>query len=443
MRTHQLLWVCLACALCALSSRAQEAAAQADGGAVPAPQEARAGADSLPPAAEAADGGVARAEPAAAPADEEGEEEGDEVEETAAERADPSLDPEAESARAPAGPAAPGLRYTADLSDAELERRWQTAPETLGSLSIGFADSGRLVNGVQFPREGGNWQVVSPEGSWATRETIDAIVAAIREVNERFPGTPPLRINHLSRKDGGWLRPHRSHQTGRDVDLAFYYPTAQPVRARNREKVIDVARCWALVRALVTRTDLQVILVDRRIQKVLLQHARKLGEDAGWLDALFNQGRDSLVQHARKHRDHFHVRFYNPRAQELGRRVQPLLAQRPEHNLVSHRIKRGDTLGQIARKYGTTVALIQRANGMRKSFLRVGHSLNVPLRGPCTKCPLPPEVVVPPRLLPPEEQARASAARPPLQPEPGRPPPAPAEAVAPPLAPAPAPRATE
>lgn len=436
MHAYQLLWIGLAGALCALPARAQQAAGPAGGPGALAPRDARAGEGVPAPAAEAAEGGVA-------PADEGDEAEGDEEEEAeaAAERADPSLDPEAESARAPAGPVAPGLRYSADLSDAELERRWQAAPETLGSLSIGFADSGRLINGVPFPREGGNWQVVSPEGAWATRETIDAIVAAIREVNERFPGTPPLRINHLSRKDGGWLRPHRSHQSGRDVDLGFYYPTAQPVRARSREKVIDVARCWALVRALVTRTDVQVILVDRRVQKVLLQHARKTGEDGAWLDELFNRGRDSLVQHARKHRDHFHVRFYSPRAQELGRRVQPLLAQRPEHNLVSHRVKRGDTLGAIARRYGTTVALLQRANGMKRSFLRVGHSLNVPLRGPCTKCPLPPEVVVPQRLLPPEEQARLAAARPPPPPVPALPPPPPAEPALPPPEGAPAPAA--
>jgi LysM repeat protein len=67
-------------------------------------------------------------------------------------------------------------------------------------------------------------------------------------------------------------------------------------------------------------------------------------------------------------------------------------------------VRRGDTLGHIARRWGSGVKAIQRANGMRGTFLRVGRTLVVPLRGPCTRCPLPPEVAVPPRRLPPPER---------------------------------------
>src|SRR5262249_35471441 len=156
---------------------------------------------------------------------------------------------------------------------------------------------------------------------------------AIHEVRAQFPNAPPLRVNQISAKDGGWLRPHKSHQNGRDVDLAFYYPSAEPVRAREREKYIDVAKTWALLKALVTHG---------RVQKVLYDYALKSGEDKAWLDSLFN-GPTPLVQHARRHRDHMHVRLFSPRAQELGRRVAPLLALRPEQNVRMHRVKRGDT----------------------------------------------------------------------------------------------------
>jgi hypothetical protein len=44
--------------------------------------------------------------------------------------------------------------------------------------------------------------------------------------------------------------------------------------------------------------------------------------------------------------------------------------------------------------------MIMKANRMRKTFLHLGQQLRIPLRGPCTKCPLPPAVVVPPRRLP-------------------------------------------
>jgi murein endopeptidase len=312
-------------------------------------------------------------------------------------------------------PGTPQIRYTADLSDAELERIWKESPEALGSISIGFTDEGRLVNGERFP-DGDGWVVVDPERTYATHEAIEAVITAVKQVRAQYPDAPPLRVNQISAREGGWLRPHKSHQNGRDVDLAFYYPTAEPVRAREREKYIDKQKTWALLKALVTTADVQMVLLDRRVQKVLYDQALKSGEDKGWLDSLFN-GPTPLVQHARRHRDHLHVRFFAPRAQELGRRVAPLLAMRPEQNVRMHRVKRGDTLGGIAARYGSTVALLRKRNGLKSNLLHLSQVLAVPLMGPCTKCPVPPPVVVPMRRLPPattaEPEKSASIGAPP------------------------------
>jgi nucleoid-associated protein YgaU len=334
----------------------------------------------LPPAPEDAEDGDA-----AAHADEEGE--GDDVED------------------ADFSPADDGLRYTKDISDDELRRRWRDDPATLGSMSVGLTNAGRLINGVPFPK-GPYWTIVDAAETWATQETVDFLTAAITEVNTRIPGTPPIRINDISKKDGGWIRPHRSHQNGRDVDLGFYYPDGKPVIVKKRETCIDVARNWALVRAIVTTGDVQVILLDKRVQAVLRSYAENIGEDEAWLASLFD-GPDSILKHARGHRDHFHVRYFNGRAQELGRRIQPLLAERPENNLVHHKVRRGDTLGTLARRYGSSTKVIQRSNGLKAGRLRVGQVLTIPLRGPCTTCPLPPPVIVPPRRLPPIDDPSA------------------------------------
>lgn len=292
-------------------------------------------------------------------------------------------------------------RFTADLSDAELERRWVDDLPSLGSISVGFADAGRLINGVQVPA-GDAWRVLVPEYAWGTQETVEFIGLAARAVRARFPEAPPLPVSHMSKHDGGWLRPHQSHQSGRDVDLGFYPRPGIAVAAVSgkRTESLDAAENWALIRALVTETDVAVILVDRRVIELLYNTAVAAGEDPAWLDAIF-RGKEPLVQHARGHRDHFHVRFFAPRSQELGRRVQPLLAKRPDENRVAVRVRGGDTLGHLAVRYNSTVALIQNANGMRGSFLRAGQTLSIPLRGPCTRCPLPPPAVVPPRRLPP------------------------------------------
>ncbi len=49
----------------------------------------------------------------------------------------------------------------------------------------------------------------------------------------------------------------------------------------------------------------------------------------------------------------------------------------------THKVKKGDTLDRIARKYGTTVAAIQAANGMQKNNTRIqiGQSLKIPAKG--------------------------------------------------------------
>lgn len=293
------------------------------------------------------------------------------------------------------------IRYTQEIAEAELARRWKDDLPSLGSISVGFAHEGRLINGVKLPEDPtGSYQLVVPWNAWATEETAQALARVAAKVKAEHPNALPLRINQISAQDGGYLRPHRSHQNGRDVDLGFYYPTSPPPRVREREKVIDVAQNWSLIKALVTESDVQVVLLDRRVQAVLYNHALASGEDPAWVDSIF-RGPSPIVQHAPRHRDHLHVRFYNARAQELGRRIAPLLAQRPEHNVVAVRIKSGDTLGHLAMRYGSSVRTIQKANRMRGTFLRIGQVVHVPLRGPCNRCPVPPPVEVPARRLPP------------------------------------------
>ena len=324
----------------------------------------------------------------------EGEEEGDEAAEAESHEAQPGIGPD--------------IRYSADLSDAELERRWQEDLAALGTISVGFADQGRLINAVRMGEDEA-WVCQRPDLSWGTQEAVDALQRAFRGVHAQFPSSAPARLSHIGAQEGGYLRPHRSHQSGRDADVGFFYKSdAWPRRGARRDKLIDPARNWALIRALITLTDVQVILVDRSIQKVLRDYALSIGEDRAWLDRVFKPGHTAMVQHARRHRDHFHVRFFAPRSQELGRRIQPLLAMRPEQNLAVHKVRPGQTLGHIAREYGSTIRAIQKVNHLRGSMLHLSQRLLIPLRKPCTKCPLPPPVSVPARCLPPEQPDVAS-----------------------------------
>ncbi|MFA6034245.1 MAG: penicillin-insensitive murein endopeptidase [Myxococcota bacterium] len=307
--------------------------------------------------------------------------------------------------------------FTSDLGDEEIARRWNDNPESLGSISMGVANSGRLLNGGQFP-EGNHWVLMSPAGAWGTKETIEYTINAISAVNALFSETPEIAIGDLSKPKGGYFRGHKSHQYGRDVDLGFFYSDEKFHRhfETGSASNLDLPRNWALVRALIVSTDVQMILIDKRVIKVLYEYAESIGEDKEWLDAAFKAGRASIVKHARRHRGHYHVRYFNPRAQELARRIVPYVGKgRTEDTagVVAHRIRNGDCLGALARRYNTSINAIKKANGMGSNALRAGRTLMIPAKGAVafSRVMSTPEMSIPERRLPPstpEMYARAA-----------------------------------
>ncbi|MCL2825365.1 MAG: penicillin-insensitive murein endopeptidase [Polyangiaceae bacterium] len=294
----------------------------------------------------------------------------------------------------------------ASVTDAEIERLLEEDPESLGSMSFGATNGGSLRNGVQMP-EGDRWHVMDRARAWGTREMVDGLVRCIDVVNASYPGSPVLQIGHLSLPRGGALSPHVSHQAGRDVDLGFFYTGTSRWYERAHAGNLDRARTWALVRALIVETDVEMILIDVGLQKLLREHALGVGEDAGWVDDVFRGvvgQRPPLIRHAPGHATHMHVRFFSPIARETARRVQAVLVKQGKAEvpmvIVMHRARSGDTLGRLANMYGTTVEAIQKANGLRSSKIRAKQTYRIPKPGVARVVVVPP-VSIPPRRLPP------------------------------------------
>ena len=76
---------------------------------------------------------------------------------------------------------------------------------------------------------------------------------------------------------------------------------------------------------------------------------------------------------------------------------------------ISHKVKKNETLGMIARKYGVPVPRLRAANGLKASLIRDKMLLRVPVatRGPTGPGP---RLRVPARRLPPTVAAGAPAA---------------------------------
>ena len=295
-------------------------------------------------------------------------------------------------------------------TDAQIAAAVRQDLRSLGSMSLGSPNAGGLLNGVQAI-ESRFYKPISPSGAWATQETLDFLALALGKVHEAFPETAPLGLGDISGKSGGPSRPHVSHQSGRDVDIAYFYVDGAGWYARGTAKNLDLPRNWAFVRALIAETDVDLILIDHSIQILLEDFARKQGEDPAWLAGVFRGVPGKLrpiIRHAPGHATHIHIRFFNPIAQETARRchahlLAAKLTQAPQSYL-SHKVKKNETLGMIARKYGVPVPRLRAANGLKSSLIREKSVLRVPvatrgavasaapLRLPARRLPPPPHV---------------------------------------------------
>lgn len=237
----------------------------------------------------------------------------------------------------------------ADLDELALADLIRRRTAELGSVSIGQPNRGRLFNAEPMPT-GPLWHLEEPEHAFGTRETVESIRRAIERVEADHPGSPPLHIGHISRRSGGWLRPHRSHQSGRDVDLGYYYLEGPRWYAPATAANLDRARTWSLIMGLLTAGNVEYIFITRDVQELLLEHARSLSVDEAWLAELFDAAApppgskprkakltrkgarsrfvpepEPLIRHRWGHHTHLHVRFFSDTACETGRRAFHLL----------------------------------------------------------------------------------------------------------------------
>ena len=213
-------------------------------------------------------------------------------------------------------------------------------PPTDRSNSQGSVSNGILKDGVAMPLDGPHHRftyTVRKKGSnYGTQAMVALLNRAAGTVGQLVPG-PPMVLGSISRCGGGHMMPHKSHQSGRDVDILFYVFDANGKRKaahsfvkfdesgacisgkRCRGVRFDVQRNWWLVRTLLwsKRPQVQYIFVSNGLKNSLLAYARSRGEHPEILkraQRVLRQPSDSSP-----HADHFHVRIYcSPSDREQG-----------------------------------------------------------------------------------------------------------------------------
>ncbi|MFO0613747.1 MAG: penicillin-insensitive murein endopeptidase [Polyangiaceae bacterium] len=317
------------------------------------------------------------------------------------------LDVHGDGAPAPASPrAAVGSVHSPleKLDAEEIKRLVREDMGALGPISLGLPNRGRLINGVQMPK-GDHWSITDPSHCWGTQETVDNLTLAIEKVNKTFENTPKLYIGHISAQHGGHLKPHKSHQAGRDVDIGYYYANGAGWYTTATADNLDKPRTWALVKALIQDTPVEMIFIDTAVQRVIKDYAASIGEDKKWLDEIFqvgSKGGSPIIRHVKGHASHIHVRFFSPIAQASARTVAKYLPRKEQpvddktdgtkvasssgghtskpakQEFILHKARSGDTLDSLARHYGVTVKEIQDANGLSSNKIKQKATYRIP-----------------------------------------------------------------
>lgn len=187
------------------------------------------------------------------------------------------------------------------------------------SESIGRPYGGRLKKGVRLPRHPA-YVIRDRDVAWGTRETIDWLVDAFDHVQKVHPDAPRVRVHDLSDRDGGWLSGHKSHQSGRDADLAYYQercPSGVCKFRRIGPAHLDVERQWILLEHWLEHDRVEAVFIDYELQAALYRHARAEGATRRQLHQWFQYPRGrtfsvGTIRHYPKHDDHLHVRFVCP-----------------------------------------------------------------------------------------------------------------------------------
>ncbi len=183
------------------------------------------------------------------------------------------------------------------------------------SHSIGSPNRGRLFNGEPLA-PGDNYVILYQHRTFGAPHAVAEIQRVLDEYGQEYPDAHPLMVGDISFRTGRHIRPHKSHQSGRDVDISYPRHKAPPNYKRFhhvRRKNLDVEKTLWMMKSFIDGGYVEYIFMDRYFQRLLIEEAREQGAPDEWIDEVFQypnwSGGKAIIRHARGHRNHFHIRF--------------------------------------------------------------------------------------------------------------------------------------
>ncbi|WAS93310.1 penicillin-insensitive murein endopeptidase [Nannocystis punicea] len=186
-----------------------------------------------------------------------------------------------------------------------------------GGLSIGKPNRGKLVRGVELPDRPDLYVKRKPDEAYGSTHTIMQTLAAITRFRHESSFKGQVVIGGMSRARGGRFRPHKSHQSGRDVDIRLPLLRSAEGKKHTTSADVDWKATWQLMRAFLDTGEVEYIFLEYSLQKRIYKVARESGVSREQLDAWLEwpvkiksrSNKRVLIRHVEGHRTHMHVRI--------------------------------------------------------------------------------------------------------------------------------------
>lgn len=204
----------------------------------------------------------------------------------------------------------PGLPWTVGRQLGEVDLLTYEVPQ--GAESYGRPDMGRLLNAVQVP-DSPLYRKRSPNLLWGSTHAIDLLMGSIARFRYETGYDGEVQLNSMSLRRGRSFAPHKSHQSGRDVDIHIPLLPGVAYTSESNPDEIDWLATWELVRVLLETEQVVYIFLDTDRQIRLYEAARAMGEShealAEVIEWAHGSRKRSIIRHAPGHDGHLHVRF--------------------------------------------------------------------------------------------------------------------------------------
>jgi murein endopeptidase len=181
-----------------------------------------------------------------------------------------------------------------------------------GSVSVGKPNRGKIVNSIALPENKSLYTIRKPDECFGSSHTLHNVQLAIANFRQASGYSGEVVIGAISKQGGGRLRPHSSHQSGRDVDIRL--PLKNAGGSADNVDDVDWDATWALLQAIVATGEVQYIFLSTSRQKYLYKAAKRAGASKDMLERMIQYPRksgsnDGIIRDESGHTAHFHVRF--------------------------------------------------------------------------------------------------------------------------------------